>query len=613
MTTRDCTGRVAKYGCLCLSLLGGSLGGWASYSHAQPPTPRTDENNRQLVAPLPKSMPRPEGETEAIPIDWPAVLELARASNLEIQLAGEKVNEAQAQLSLARSQWMPSLKLGTTWLRHDGAIQDIPGNVFNTSKNSFTVELAQATFEPQKVAVDVLKAKQQVYARSGALDRATRQTLHDCSMAYIDLVAAQAGAAISMEIASLIQELVERSEQLLKQGVGTKLSVQQNQLQRSKQQQELLDARQNQLAASAQLVQLLNLAPGTRLFANEENLAPVRLVDEKTPETVLVEQALDQGPGLAEVVAIISALDKQKEQLKRLVYLPSVAVDVGQGGFGGGFGSDLTNWDGRTDVGVNVYWDVLKMVGNSRVRGLFESQRRQAMLQHDQLTAKLAAGVVVALNQARQAREKVKLAEAEISLAIEAYQLSYARLKSAETLSIEVLQAIGSLGTARANYLRAVIEYNRAQIQLQYLVGYHDPSNCPNPVRRSVEEREETRPPAEAPTLEPAPEATKSPEVSPPPVDAPMPETVPAEPVPAAIPKAEPPAPSPMTNPPAKSTEPEAPTKPEEPAAPPAAAPATEGTSKELVPNPPMLRYSTPPAFNKARPASARFRDRWRS
>lgn len=602
MTTRECTGRIAKHGCLCLGLLAGCLGGWSSFARAQNPPPRSEDANRQLVAPLPRSMPRPEGEMEAIPIDWPAVLELARASNLEIQLASEKVNEAQAQLSLARSQWMPSLKLGTTWLRHDGAIQDIPGNVFNTSKSSlYGGGLAQATFEPQKVAVDVLKAKQQVYARSGALDRATRQTLHDCSMAYIDLVAAQAGAAISLEIASLIQELVERSEQLLKQGVGTKLSVQQNQIQRSKQQQELLDSRQNQLAASAQLVQLLNLAPGTRLFANEENLAPVRLIDEKTAEADLVEQALDQGPGLAEVVAIIAALDKQKEQLKRLVYLPSVAVDVGQGGFGGGFGGDVTNWDGRTDVGVNVYWDVLKMVGNSRVRGLFESQRRQAMLQHDQLTAKLAAGVVVALNQARQAREKVKLAEAEIALAIEAYQLSYARLKSAETLSIEVLQAIGSLGTARANYLRAVIEYNRAQIQLQYLVGYHDPASCPNPVRHSAEIAEIPSPSGERPVL-----------VHPPTPIAPAnedPET----------PKVNEQAPNPTTNPPENSTEPEQGSVPRESAASedtiPAetsADPRENANQPELSPSPPMLRYSTPPAFNKSRPAPSRIRDRFR-
>lgn len=442
-----------------------------------------EDPGKQLATPLPRSMPRPEGDVEAMPIDWPAVLELARASNLEIQLAIEKVQEAHAQVALAKSQWMPSLKVGSTWLHHDGKIQDIPGNVFDTSKSSlFGGGIAQVDFEPQKAAVDVLRAKQQVYARAGALDRATRQTLHDCSIAYVDLVSAQAGAAISLEIASLIQELVDRSEQLLKQGVGNQVDVLRNQAMYRTQQQKLLDARQHQLAASAQLVQLLNLPPGTRLFANEEKLIPVRLVDEQTPEADLVDQALDQGPGLTEVQALLTALEKQKAQLRRLALLPSISMNVGQGTFGGGFGSSLEDFDSRTDVGVNVYWDVLKVVGNSKARSLFESQRRQALLQHDQVTSKLAAGVVVALNSARQAQEKIKLAETEIEVAIQSYQLSHARLKAAETLSFEVLQAIGTLGTARADYLSAVIEYNKAQIQLQYLVGSHypaiHPGNC---------------------------------------------------------------------------------------------------------------------------------------
>lgn len=547
MTGRAKQTKRALRGCLYLGLGLGIAG--IGYSQDKP---AVEEPGRSLVSPLPRAMPRPEGDVEAMPIDWPAVLELARASNLEIQLAVEKVQEAHAQVALAKSQWMPSLKVGTTWLHHDGQIQDIPGNIFDTSKSSlFNGGIAQVDFEPQKAAVDVLRAKQQVYARAGALDRATRQTLHDCSIAYIDLVAAQAGAAISLEIASLIQELVDRSEQLLKQGVGNQVDVLRNQAMHRTQQQKLLDARQNQLAASAQLVQLLNLPPGTRLFANEEKLIPVRLVNEQTPEPDLVAQALDQGPGLTEVQALLTALEKQKAQLRRLALLPSVSVNVGQGAFGGGFGSSLQNFDSRTDVGVNVYWDVLKVVGNSRAQSLFESQRRQALLQHDQVTSKLAAGVIVALNSARQAQEKIKLAETEIQVAIQSYELSHARLKAAETLSFEVLQAIGSLGTARADYLMAVIEYNKAQIQLQYLVGSHYPAVQPGSCSENrvllaspggvepmqaepipqAQRNAEVHEPVPAPEAKSTSEPVRQPEASPKPEALPVPEALPTAPV----------------------------------------------------------------------------------
>lgn len=560
---------------LCLGLtLGRATDGW-THEPAMPP----EDTGKRLVAPLPKSMPRPEGDSEAMPIDWPAVLELAFASNLEIQMASEKVREAQAQVALAQSQWMPSLKIGSTWLHHDGQIQDIPGQILNTSKSSlFGGGIAQLDFEPQKVAVDVLRAKQQVSARTGALDRATRQTLHDCSLAYVDLVAAQAGAAISVEIAALIGELVDRSEQLLKQGVGNQVDVLRNQAQYRSQRQKLLDARQNQLAASAQLVQLLNLAPGTRLFASEEKLVPVRLVDECISEGQMVERALDQGPGLTEVLALITALEQQKAKLRRLALLPTVSVNVGEGGFGGGFGNTLRSFDNRTDVGVNVYWDVLKVVGNSRARNLFESQRKQALLQHDQLTAQLAAGVIVSLNAARQAREKLQLAETEIDVAIQSYQLSHARLKAAETLSFEVLQAIGALGTARANYLAAVIEYNRAQIQLQYLVGSHATG------AQAVGSDSKVSAPAkpdETPPLEPLPIQAAPNDPLPANGASPPGSTPSSTPVPVAAP-----APEPVPPPRAIPTEPEAAVSPAAPRSDSVPEPAPEPRTEPVVPEP---------------------------
>lgn len=429
--------------------------------------------SRQLEAPLPTSLPTAPDEA-ALPIDLAGVLELARASNLEIRKAAERVNEAHVQLALAKTQWLPSLNIGSSWLKHEGRTQEIPGQIITASKGAlFAGGIANATLDPQKTVVEILRARQQIYAQSGALDRATRQSLHDASLAYVDLVAAQAGVAISVELSDLIEELVKRSEQLLKQGVGAEVEVLSNQVRLESQRQKLIGARRDQLAAGANLVQLLHLPAVTRLYANEPNLAPLALVDENTEEAEMVRIALDQGPGLAEVVALVSAIEEQKKQVRRIMFLPTIAMSVGEGTFGGGIGGQMRDFGNSLDVGVSAYWDVMRVVGTSRTRDLFESKRRQVLLQHDEVTSKLATGVVVARHTAIQAREKIQMAEREINTAIRAYRLSQSRLQAAETNSSEVLQAIGALGTARANYLAAVIEYNRAQIQLQYLLGQH--------------------------------------------------------------------------------------------------------------------------------------------
>jgi outer membrane protein TolC len=219
-------------------------------------------------------------------------------------------------------------------------------------------------------------------------------------------------------------------------------------------------------------VQLLNLEPGVRLFAADDSLAPVRLVDESEDDAALIEQALEQGPGLAEVVAALTALDEQERQLRRIALLPTVSVDVGEGALGGGVGGTHRNFNDYTDVAMSVQWDVMKIMGTKHTRDLFESKRRQASLQHQQLRGKLAAGIVVAQQGAKAARERIELAESEIRLAIQNYELGDARLRAAEAVIFEVQQAISSLGMARRNYLDAVIDYNRFQIQLQFLVGH---------------------------------------------------------------------------------------------------------------------------------------------
>lgn len=451
------------------------------------------EKPREIAAPLPQGLPLP-GKEEAMPIDLPGVLDLARASNLEIQKAQEKVQEAQLQLQLAKAQWLPSLNVGSSWLKHEGQTQDIPGNIITASKASlFAGGIANATIDPQKAIVDILRARQNIYAQSGGLDRATRQSLLDASQAYVDLVAAQVGVAISDEISERIDELVRRSEQLLSQGVGAEVEVLSNRVRGESQKQKLLAARRDHLAASAQLVQLLHLPAVTRLYANEPRLAPLNLVDLDEPESEMIRQALEQGPGLAEVLAMVNAIEEQKRQMRRVIFLPTVTASVGQGAFGGGLGGTLANFGSSTDVGVAAYWDVMKVVGTGKAKDLFESKRRQAMLQHDDVAAKLATGVVVARSTAQTAKEKMVLAEQEIRTAIRAYQLSNSRLQAAETNSAEVLQAIGALGTARANYVAAVIEYNRAQLQLQYLLGRHcevekptEPEKLARPVLQSI-------------------------------------------------------------------------------------------------------------------------------
>lgn len=435
----------------------------------------------ELIAPLPKNAPEIAGDGEAMPVDWPMVLELARASSVEVQISREKLHEANVMVQLAKLQWVPSMKVGTTWFNSSGRRQDIPGDVIEAAKsNLYSGALASTSLDVKKICLDILRAKQQYCARNGELDRVTRAEVQKVSNAYVDLVASQAGAAISAEVAQLVGDLVERSRLLLEQGLLTEVNVLRKEQVLLSQQQNASKAQSAQLAASAQLVMLLNLEPQTKLVASWDHLAPVTLVDENQDEYQLIQQATSQGPGMSEIDALLSSIEEQQRKARQVALIPTFVAQTGYGAFGGGQGSDLINFGGRFDANVGVYWDVMDIVGTKQTRELACSKKRQAMLEHEKLEGKLAAGVRIARYRAIAARRRITSAEKEVDLAIRAYSQSKKRMdadvapnREVDLGLVEVLPSISALASARANYLEAVIEYNKAQIELMYLTGQH--------------------------------------------------------------------------------------------------------------------------------------------
>ena len=63
------------------------------------------------------------------PIDLPGALRLAGARDLDIAIARERVCQSLAELEQARVLWLPSLYVGPNWIRHDGQVQTVQGQV----------------------------------------------------------------------------------------------------------------------------------------------------------------------------------------------------------------------------------------------------------------------------------------------------------------------------------------------------------------------------------------------------------------------------------------------------------------------------------------------------
>src|SRR5262245_35340766 len=116
---------------------------FAATGHGQP----RSENVETLPAPRVQARSESTSATDllatwhrqALPIDLPTALRLAQTNNLDIARAEAVVAQAQAALQRARSLVLPSLTFGSTYLDHEGKIQQAVGNILDTNRNSLWV------------------------------------------------------------------------------------------------------------------------------------------------------------------------------------------------------------------------------------------------------------------------------------------------------------------------------------------------------------------------------------------------------------------------------------------------------------------------------------------
>src|SRR6266849_5080669 len=125
----------------CIWLMLALLGAQAVYAlrtgqpasaQEQMPPPRV-QPEPQLLLPAPGPYDRP------LPINLPTALQLANVRPIDVAVASERIRLAVAALERAQVLWLPTVYAGVDYFRHDGQIQETPGNVFGTSKSSFMV------------------------------------------------------------------------------------------------------------------------------------------------------------------------------------------------------------------------------------------------------------------------------------------------------------------------------------------------------------------------------------------------------------------------------------------------------------------------------------------
>ena len=223
------------------------------------------------------SISHPPPDVEVLPIDLPTALRLVDAANPTIAVARERVREAYAVQRQAEVLWIPDLRVGPSYQRHDGQIQNAIGNVFTTSKSSFfigggavlDVPIAEALFAP-------LAARQ---LTAGAAARARAVTIDvqlDVALTYMDLLRVYATLAINADTLTRAEAMLRSAEAADKQGLSkSKADVTRARAEVELRREERIELEGQVGTVSARLTQLLLLAPTVDLRPTEPAVVPI--------------------------------------------------------------------------------------------------------------------------------------------------------------------------------------------------------------------------------------------------------------------------------------------------------------------------------------------------
>jgi outer membrane protein TolC len=438
-------------------------------------------------------------ETRAVPgsilgsevqvIDLDSALRLGGTRNPELMIARERVTEAAAARQLAAAQLLPSINAGTNYDDHTGNLQQSTGAMLNVHRQSLylgagagavgagTVTIPGVVWNAQvsELIFNNLIAQQVVAQRSFGVQVTRNNVLLAVAVAYEELLRAEARRAVAIKNRDDTQEIARLTAAYAKTGQGRKADADRAATELSRRDYDVTQAEGRVLTASAALNRLLSLDPACRLRPSDRWAVPATIVATEIPMKELIASAVVRRPELCEQQAVIRQAFYSLRNARALPFTPNVLVGYSTGTFGGG--SDLSppelgNFQGRSDFDVVAYWTLRNLgVGNvALIRGAqsrLRTENYQLIRVLDQIRDEVAEGYARA--QARWAQ--IGIGEKAVHTAENAYQEDLRRIRGQEGLPIEVLDSMRLLGQGRNDYLNAIVDYNRAELELYVALG----------------------------------------------------------------------------------------------------------------------------------------------
>jgi len=406
-------------------------------------------------------------------IDLPTVLRLAGAQNLDVQLAQAQLSEAKAKHEIARQRFFPWIMPGLAYRRHDGQIQDVSGNMFTASKQSYNAGAnIAAQWELGDAIYGQLAEKQRAKAADHQLETATQLNVYQAAQDYFELVKAGAQMGVAQESIRVANDYAKQLEGAVKAGLAFKGDQLRVQVQAERYQLTFRQIQERRRIVSARLAQTLNLDPTIELAAADNELAPLNLLPANSALASLVAQAMNNRPEMKRQNSLLEAAKDEKQGTKYGPLIPTVGAQMYLGGLGGGVNDSWGNFKDTQDYQILFGWKIGPggLFDKGRIKAS-EARLQQAKIISEKAGDEIVRQVVEQHTRVNSLADQMKLAQQALDLAQKTVQLTRERKSFGVGVVLENIQAEQELNRVRNDYFEAVAEHNKAQYGLARAIG----------------------------------------------------------------------------------------------------------------------------------------------
>ncbi len=420
-------------------------------------------------------------------IDLTTALMLTTGKNPQIAFAQARIEESLAQIDRANALKLPSIRAGMNYHKHEGQIQDVAGNIINTSRGAFYSGLGASAVGAGSPAVPGLIsqfhfadaifqpriAQRTACARQAGAEATTNNLLLSTAVAYMELLRCEQDLAIAREIVACAEQLSTATERFAKVGEGLESDFDRARTEVALRRSDLIRAEESAAVASTRLAELIRWDSVQRLVPSEAQITPIELMEINSEPRELVSMALANRPELAESRHLVGEAVEILNREKNAPLVPSVALSASYGLNGGGLGSTMSDFGDRLDADAVAFWEVRQFgVGEKAIRKESQSRVKQARMQEIAQMDRIAREVAEAFAQVHARSQQIEVIEEGVEAAEKSFTKHRDRIQNGQGLPIEVLQSIQALAATQREYVRVVAEYNVAQFTLQRALGW---------------------------------------------------------------------------------------------------------------------------------------------